>query len=274
MIEVLHDTMSRLKSAGSMVGMTWTGNKGKDVGRRRRSPKWHHIGKQRVRVMKKLDESKTKWIIHKNGKCMPCGMIAKSMGIPVRRVQGLCRRYSGMPIYRISYPEALGRPRKSLPGALGHTLGSLRRVQQCRLLGEENRANRRNAYSAQRHTCDIEGRRHCRGVVQKEQAPQVDPVRAAHSNSMWHTDYMQLDDGRWFICYLVDASRFVTAWGGISGGYHGECHSRTGGGHQALRQACLDNMTIHHGSQFYANGAEARKRGESAYEKMVDLGIR
>ncbi|MCE2508350.1 MAG: hypothetical protein J4G04_03490 [Nitrosopumilaceae archaeon] len=43
----------------------------------------------------------------------------------------------------------------------------------------------------------------------------MDPVRAAHSNSMWHTDYMQLDDGRWFICYLVDASRFVTAWGGF-----------------------------------------------------------
>lgn len=32
-----------------------------------------------------------------------------------------------------------------------------------------------------------------------------------HSNSMWHTDYKQLLDGRWFICYRDDASRFVTA---------------------------------------------------------------
>ena len=28
-----------------------------------------------------------------------------------------------------------------------------------------------------------------------------------------HTDYKLLDDGRWFICYLDDASRFVTAYG-------------------------------------------------------------
>ena len=29
---------------------------------------------------------------------------------------------------------------------------------------------------------------------------------------MWHTDYKLLDDGRWFICHLDDASRFVTGW--------------------------------------------------------------
>ena len=34
-----------------------------------------------------------------------------------------------------------------------------------------------------------------------------------HSNSMWHTDYKQLDDGRWFIAYQDDASRFVTGYG-------------------------------------------------------------
>lgn len=28
-------------------------------------------------------------------------------------------------------------------------------------------------------------------------------------------------------------------------------------------------MTVHHGSQFYANEAEARKRGESTYEKRL-----
>ena len=32
-------------------------------------------------------------------------------------------------------------------------------------------------------------------------------------NSMRHTDYKQLDDGRRFLCYEDDASRFVTGLG-------------------------------------------------------------
>ena len=34
-----------------------------------------------------------------------------------------------------------------------------------------------------------------------------------YSNSMWHTDWKQLDDGRWFLCYQDDASRFITSHG-------------------------------------------------------------
>ena len=94
-----------------------------------------------------------------------------------------------------------------------------------------------------------------------------------HANSMWHTGYKRLPDGRWFICYLDDASRFVTAWG-------------------AFPEATAENALIileeavkrhgkpasimtDRGPQFYASEAEARKNGESAYEKkLVELGIR
>ncbi len=34
-----------------------------------------------------------------------------------------------------------------------------------------------------------------------------------YSNSMWHTNYKLLDDGRWFIAYMDDASRFITGFG-------------------------------------------------------------
>ena len=30
---------------------------------------------------------------------------------------------------------------------------------------------------------------------------------------MWHTDWKQLDDGRWFLCYRDDASRFIVSHG-------------------------------------------------------------
>ena len=34
-----------------------------------------------------------------------------------------------------------------------------------------------------------------------------------YSNSLWHTYWKLLDDGRWFLCYEDDASRFVTGYG-------------------------------------------------------------
>ena len=40
----------------------------------------------------------------------------------------------------------------------------------------------------------------------------MDTVRT-YSNSMRHTDYKMPSDGRWFLCYEGDASRFVTEYG-------------------------------------------------------------
>ena len=48
--------------------------------------------------MKKLDESKVRWIIRKNRKGTPNSTIAKNAGISVRWVQKLCRRYSGVSV--------------------------------------------------------------------------------------------------------------------------------------------------------------------------------
>ena len=89
-----------------------------------------------------------------------------------------------------------------------------------------------------------------------------------YSNSLWHTDYKQLYDGRWFLCHEDDASR---------------C-DRMG----AFKEVTTENAIIvlegaikrhgkpayimtDHGSQFYANEAEARKKGESAYENWWSL---
>lgn len=94
-----------------------------------------------------------------------------------------------------------------------------------------------------------------------------------YSNSLWHTDYKQLDDGRWFLCYEDDASRFITGW-------------------EVFQEATAENaisvllkaierhgkpasIMTDHGSQFYTNETTVRKRGESVYEKkLVELGIK
>lgn len=72
-----------------------------------------------------------------------------------------------------------------------------------------------------------------------------------HSNSMWHTDFKQLDDGRWFIAYQDDASRFVTGYGVFE-------NATTENALAVLDEAITNHgkpasILTDHGSQFYAN---------------------
>ena len=94
-----------------------------------------------------------------------------------------------------------------------------------------------------------------------------------YSNSMWHTDYKQLDNGRWFLCYEDDASRFVAGYGVFE-------HATTENALAVLEEAIKNHgkpasIMTDRGSQFYANASEAKKKGVSEFEKrLVSLGIR
>ena len=59
-----------------------------------------------------------------------------------------------------------------------------------------------------------------RGMVNRagRRARRVPWVRyeREYSNSMWHTDWTLLPDGRWLIAYEDDASRFITGYGMFS----------------------------------------------------------
>ena len=88
-----------------------------------------------------------------------------------------------------------------------------------------------------------------------------------HSNSMWHTDYKQLDDGRWFISYEDDASRFVTGWGVFdkaTAEHAMEVLDRAIAGHGKPKSISSDR-----GSQLYATGSEKKKK-TSAYPSLKD----
>ena len=90
---------------------------------------------------------------------------------------------------------------------------------------------------------------------------------------MWHTDYKLLDDGRWFLCYEDDASRFVTGYGVFE-------HATAGNAMAVLDRAIAAygkpaSIMTDRGSQFYATESEAKKKGVSEFEKkLVDLGIK
>ena len=276
MIDALKDIVSRLKSVGNKVSMTRSGNKGGGVRKWSRSPKWRHIGKRRVRVMKKLDESKVRWIIRESRKGTPSSTIAENAGVSVRWVQKLCRRYSGVPIDKIAYPGTLGRPKKSLPGRREHSaVLSAVSDEYSGAVYLEGKIEETTGMHIPHSTIHVMLSDADIAEAQSKKSKRRKWIRyeRTHSNSMWHTDYKQLPDGRWFICYLDDASRFVTAWGAFP-------EATTENALAVLDEAIKHHgkpasIMTDHGSQFYANEAEARKRGESTYEKkLVELDIK
>ena len=243
----------------------------------KRTQRWRHIGRRRIRVVRKLDESKVKWIIlqKKAGKTTN-RQIADTMGISEIWVKKLWARYKGVEPDRIVYPASMGRPENGLPGRREHSavLSAHCRHRQGavrteRLIeGEEGIHIPHNAVHGIMRDNGL-------SVRQPKKSKRRKWIRfeRTYSNSMWHTDYKQLDDGRWFIAYLDDASRFIVGYGVFD---------------QATSRHAIDvlraameahgkpaSILTDRGSQFYANEGQYKKKGASEFEReLVSLGIR
>ena len=126
-----------------------------------------------------------------------------------------------------------------------------------------------------------------RDVVEEEEEEEEDPAygrpekgrqrgwvryERAYSNSMWHASYKLLEDGRWFIPYMDDASRFITGFG---------MSDAATGGHalDVLRTAIRDHgrpasvMTARR-APFYAGDSGSEGGGTEFEKELVRLGIR
>ncbi len=237
--------------------------------------RWRHIGRRRVRVMHKLDESKVDWIVRRKreGK-MTTAEIAAAIGVSSIWVKKLWARYKNAG--KIVYPKRMGRPKHGLTGRREHSA----------ILSAKNICGY-GAVRLEDHIVKHTGIHipHCtiHNILMKENLAEVQPKKAKrrkwiryereHSNSMWHTDYKKLHDGRWFIAYMDDASRFITGYG---------VFEEATGAHaiEVLRKAISMYgkpacVLTDRGTQFYANESEHRKRGAAEFEKeLVRLNIR
>jgi putative transposase len=88
-----------------------------------------------------------------------------------------------------------------------------------------------------------------------------------YSNSLWHTDYKQLPDGRWFIAYEDDASRYVVSYGVFD-----EETSKNAVG--VLKEAIAKHgkpasILTDRGSQFYASESEVKEKGLTEFELFL-----
>lgn len=237
---------------------------------------WRYIGKHRIRVMKKLDKSKVNWIIQEKRKGAKTNkQIADSMGVSVIWIKKLWSRYRNC-MGPITYPAKMGRPENGLPGRREHSaVLSVRGKHRKGAVRAEQAIKQDVGIHITHNTIHQIMRDNDLADKQPKKSQQRKWVRyeRTYSNSMWHTDYKQLDDGRWFLCYQDDASRFVTGYGVFE-------HATTENAISVLEDAIKKHgkpasILTDHGSQFYANASEIKKKGESMFEKkLVEFGIR
>ena len=93
-----------------------------------------------------------------------------------------------------------------------------------------------------------------------------------YSSSMWHTDCKQLDDGRWFIAYRDDASRFIVGHGVFAEATAEHAVDVLKGA--MVKHGRPASILTDHGTQFYANAGEYKRKGAAKFEQeLVSMGI-
>jgi putative transposase len=94
-----------------------------------------------------------------------------------------------------------------------------------------------------------------------------------HSMSLWHMDWKQLPDSRWWIAAEDDASRLIVGYGVFQ-------EATAEHTIHILKQAitkhgCPRELLTDRGSQFYANEGERREKGISQFEAyLAEQGIK
>lgn len=130
----------------------------------------------------------------------------------------------------------------------------------------EKRYNRHIPHNKIQHILEIGGF----AVPLNKRVKRKDWIRfeRKHSNSMWHTDWTLLKDGKWFITFEDDASRKIVSWGvfdNATSEHSVEVLKRGIEGNGKPREVLTG-----HDIQFYANAAEGKEQGKTAFQKFLE----
>ena len=227
-------------------------------------------------IMGRPDESKTRWIIHEKRKGdLTNRQTAEYMKISIIWVKKLWAGYRYTESAKITHSHVLdGRIPVCLDAEHSAAI-SARYKYACGAVKLEERIRDDISIHIPHMTIhNILAEDDCtlRTPKKSRQCKRVRCERK-HSNSMWHTNYKQLDDKRWFIAYQDDASRLITGFGVFE--------HVTGENTMAVLHEAISNhgspasILTDHGSQFYANAGEYKQKGASEFEKeLVRLDIK
>ena len=224
--------------------------------------------------MTKLNDMKIRWIIHEKLRGRRVSELALIQGITPRRVKQLCQVYrltGAIPTLRRT-----GRPKKD-PIALRDVDLILKIYDELRVnaLTLESVLRRRYGLDMPHNRIHAILKEYGRALPESAKQRRRKWVRyeREHSMSLWHTDWVQLRDGRWWIAYMDDASRLIVG--------HGAFWEETAeNALQVLKRAIAKygkprEILTDHGPQFYANEGERKEKGTSQFEGyLADQGIR
>jgi len=224
--------------------------------------------------MVKLNERKIRWIIHEKLRGRSAGEIAMIQRVSHRRVEQIWQAYK-----QAGVPPTLKTP--------GKPKGEPIRLHEAALILKVYDELKVNALTLEHVLRDVyrvelpHNKIHIilkeagRALLQPSKQKRRKWVRyeRTHSMSLWHMDWKQLSDGRWWIAAEDDASRLIV-------GYVVFQEATAEHTIHVLKQAidkhgCPREVLTDRGSQFYANEGERREKGISQFEAfLAENGIR
>ncbi|MBS7623389.1 transposase family protein [Candidatus Bathyarchaeota archaeon] len=224
--------------------------------------------------MVKLNERKIRWIIQQKLRGRGAGELALIQRVSHRRVEQLWQTYR-----RTGTIPTLGTP--------GRPKGEPIRLHDAALVLKVYDELKVNALTLERVLRDIYQVKlphNTIHMVLKEAGrdlPEPSKQRRRkwvryereQSMSLWHTDWKQLSDGRWWIAYMDDASRLILGYGVFQ-------EATAENTIQVLKYAiarygCPGEILTDRGSQFYASEGERKEKGVSRFEAyLAERGIK
>ncbi len=215
----------------------------------------------------KLDPVKVEWIVKERLKGRKNMAVASSMGVSTRRVQEILSEYR-----RTKEVPPLRRPGRKLLEAtteereiISRAYGE-QRASACPLeRAIDAKYGRRISHNRIHRVLKEMGL--ARDEPRKKERRKWVRYEREYSNSMWHADWTLLDGKGWLIAYLDDASRFIVGWGLFP-----EATSQRS--LEVLKEAISKwgrpaSILTDRGIQFYAQEADDRLRGLTAFEKYL-----
>jgi putative transposase len=224
--------------------------------------------------MVKLNERKIRWIIHEKLRGRGTGEIALIQRVSRRRIEQLWQAYR-----RDGAIPALKKPGRSKKASisLGDATLILEACDKLKVNALTLESILKKCYGVKlpHNRIHMVLKENGRALPQPSKQTRRKWVRyeREHSMSLWHTDWKQLSDGRWWIAYMDDASRLIVGYGVFQ-------EATAENTIHVLKQAvskygCPREILTDRGSQFYANEGERREKGVSQFEAyMADHGIK
>ena len=224
--------------------------------------------------MVKLNERKIRWIIQQKLGGRGTGEIALIQRVSRRRVEQLWQAYRLTGV--LPALKKAGRPRKATISFQDATL-ILETYDKLKVnaLTLETVLKHNHGLNLPHNSIHAILKENGRALPQQSKQKRRKWVRyeREHSMSLWHMDWKQLWDGRWWIAAEDDASRLIVGYGVFQ-------EATAEHTIQVLKQAITKygrprEVLTDRGSQFYANEGERREKGISQFETyLAEQGIK